>query len=210
MFEKFTDRARTVFALANQEAQRFNHDYIGPEHVLLGLIKEGSGVAAWALKNSGIDFRKVRLEVEKRVKSCPEMVTMGRIPQTPQTKEILSQSIEEARHLNNNYVGTEHILLGLLKVESIACDVLRDLGVSLDQMRSALINLFTDNKQENDQQKLEMLDQYTLDRVFVDLLAKFSHTVTNESIELRKSNILTEFKNSLGMAILDYIKSRRN
>ena len=105
MFERFTDRARKVMALANQEAQRFNHEYIGTEHILLGLVKEGSGVGANVLKNLGVDLRKVRLEVEKLVKSGPEMVTMGKLPQTPRAKKVIEYAIEEARNLNHNYVG---------------------------------------------------------------------------------------------------------
>ena len=112
MFERFTDRARKVMALANQEAQRFNHEYIGTEHILLGLVKEGSGVGANVLKNLDVDLQKVRLEVEKLVKSGPDMVTMGKLPQTPRAKKVIEYAIEEARNLNHNYVGTEHLLLG--------------------------------------------------------------------------------------------------
>ncbi len=113
MYERFTDRARKVMALANQEAQRFNHEYIGTEHILLGLVKEGSGVGATVLKNLDIDLRKVRLEVEKLVKSGPDMVTMGKLPQTPRAKKVIEYAIEEARNLGHNYVGTEHLLLGI-------------------------------------------------------------------------------------------------
>lgn len=88
MFERFTDRARKVMQLANQEAQRFNHEYIGTEHILLGLVKEGSGVAANVLKNLDIDLKKVRLEVEKFVQTGPDMVTIGRLPQTPRAKRL--------------------------------------------------------------------------------------------------------------------------
>ena len=115
MYERFTDRARKVMQLANQEAQRFNHEYIGTEHILLGLIKEGSGVAANVLKNLEVDLRKIRLEVEKLVQSGPDMVTMGKLPQTPRAKKVIEYSMEEARNLGHNYVGTEHILLGLLR-----------------------------------------------------------------------------------------------
>ena len=87
MYERFTDRARKVMQLANQEAQRFNHEYIGTEHILLGLVKEGSGVAANVLKNLEVDLRKIRLEVEKLVQSGPEMVTVGKLPQTPRAKK---------------------------------------------------------------------------------------------------------------------------
>src|SRR6478736_1488654 len=131
MFERFTDRARKVMALANQEAQRFNHEYIGTEHILLGLVKEGSGVGANVLKNLDVDLRKVRLEVEKLVKSGPDMVTMGKLPQTPRAKKVIEYAIEEARNLNHNYVGTEHLLLGLLREhDGVAAEVLNLLGAS--------------------------------------------------------------------------------
>jgi ATP-dependent Clp protease ATP-binding subunit ClpC len=142
MFERFTDRARKVMALANQEAQRFNHEYIGTEHVLLGLVKEGSGVGANVLKNLDVDLRKVRLEVEKLVKSGPEMVTMGKLPQTPRAKKVIEYAIEEARNLNHNYVGTEHLLLGLLREQDgVAAQVLMNLGLKLDEVREEVLNL---------------------------------------------------------------------
>ena len=142
MFERLTDRARKVMALANQEAQRFNHEYIGTEHILLGLVKEGSGVGANVLKNLGIDLRKVRLEVEKLVKSGPEMVTMGKLPQTPRAKKVIEYAIEEARNLNHNYVGTEHLLLGLLREhDGVAAQVLMNLGLKLEEVREEVLNL---------------------------------------------------------------------
>ncbi len=142
MYERFTDRARKVMQLANQEAQRFNHEYIGTEHVLLGLIKEGSGVAANVLKNLDIDLRKIRLEVEKLVQSGPDMVTMGKLPQTPRAKKVIEYSMEEARNLNHNYVGTEHILLGLLREqEGVAAQVLMNLGLKLEDVREEVLSL---------------------------------------------------------------------
>lgn len=213
MFEKFTDRARKILHLANIEAQRFNHDYIGPEHILLGLIKEGSGIAAWVLKNFEINILEVRLEIEKLVRAFPEKHIMGHIPQTPLTKEVLSQAVIESQNLNHNYVGTEHILLGLLKVESIACQVLRNLGASISETRNAVIHRVPTEYVHDLEIKwklLETLDQCALDKVFINLLSRLPHVVTDESIEFRKSNILNEFKNALGMSILDYIKSRRN
>ena len=142
MYERFTDRARKVMQLANQEAQRFNHEYIGTEHVLLGLIKEGSGVAANVLKNLDVDLRKIRLEVEKLVQSGPDMVTMGKLPQTPRAKKVIEYSMEEARNLNHNYVGTEHILLGLLREqEGVAAQVLMNLGLRLEEVREEVLNL---------------------------------------------------------------------
>jgi ATP-dependent Clp protease ATP-binding subunit ClpC len=142
MFERFTDRARKVMALANQEAQRFNHEYIGTEHILLGLIKEGTGVGATVLKKMNVDLRKVRLEVEKMVKSGPEMVPMGKLPHTPRAKKVIEYAIEEARNLNHNYVGTEHLLLGLLRErEGIAAKVLMNLGLKLEEVREEVLNL---------------------------------------------------------------------
>src|SRR3982750_926482 len=142
MFERFTDRARKVMALANQEAQRFNHEYIGTEHILLGLVKEGSGVGANVLKNLDVDLRKVRLEVEKLVKSGPDMVTMGKLPQTPRAKKVIEYAIEEARNLNHNYVGTEHLLLGLLREhDGVAAQVLMNLGLKLEEVREKVLNL---------------------------------------------------------------------
>src|SRR5881398_4190859 len=148
MYERFTDRARKVMQLANQEAQRFNHEYIGTEHILLGLVKEGSGVAANVLKNLDIDLRKIRLEVEKIVQTGPgsEMVTMGKLPQTPRAKKVIEYSIEEARNLNHNYVGTEHLLLGLLREqEGVAAQVLMNLGLKLEDVREEVLNLLGHN-----------------------------------------------------------------
>jgi ATP-dependent Clp protease ATP-binding subunit ClpC len=157
MFERFTDRARKVMALANQEAQRFNHEYIGTEHVLLGLVKEGSGVGANVLKNLDVDLRKVRLEVEKLVKSGPDMVTMGKLPQTPRAKKVIEYAIEEARNLNHNYVGTEHLLLGLLREhDGVAAQVLMNLGLKLEEVREEVLNLLgagVENEEPNTNEK---------------------------------------------------------
>ncbi len=142
MYERFTDRARKVMQLANQEAQRFNHEYIGTEHVLLGLVKEGSGVAANVLKNLDVDLRRIRAEVEKIVQSGPDMVTMGKLPQTPRAKKVIEYAMEEARNLNHNYVGTEHLLLGLLREsEGVAAQVLMNLGLKLEDVREEVLNL---------------------------------------------------------------------
>jgi len=151
MYERFTDRARKVMQLANQEAQRFNHEYIGTEHILLGLVKEGSGVAANVLKNLDIDLRKIRLEVEKLVQSGPEMVTIGKLPQTPRAKKVVEYSMEEARNLNHNYVGTEHILLGLLREqEGVAAQVLMNLGMKLEDVREEVLNLLGHGMESSD------------------------------------------------------------
>ncbi len=142
MYERFTNSASTVMQLADQEARRLNHSYIGSEHVLLGLIKENSGIAANVLKNLGIDLGKVRLEVEKLVPSGPDMVTITELPLTPRAMKVIEYSMQEARSLNHNYVGTEHILLGLLREqEGVAAQVLRNLGRRLEDAREELLSL---------------------------------------------------------------------
>ena len=142
MFERFTDRARKVMALANQEAQRLNHEYIGTGHILIGLVKEGIGVGATVLKNHDVDIKKLRLEVKKLVKSNSDMVTKDKLPQTPRAKKVIEYAIEEARSLNHNYVGTEHILLGLLREnKSTAAQVLMNLGLKLEDVRQKVLNL---------------------------------------------------------------------
>src|SRR5688572_6420813 len=129
MFDRFTDRARKVMALANQEARRFNHEYIGTEHILLGLAKEGGGVGAHVLKLYDVDLGKLRLEVEKFVKSGSHIGTEKKLPQTPRTKKVIEYAVGEARSLNHNYVGTEHLLLGLLEEQDgVAAQMLMKMG----------------------------------------------------------------------------------
>ncbi len=141
-YDRFTDRARKVMAYARQEAQRFNHDYIGTEHILLGLIKEGSGVAANVLRNLDVDIKKIRLEVEKMVQSSSDVVTKGQLPFTPRAKKVIEFSLDEARALGHNYIGTEHILLGLLREnDGVAAHVLMNLGLKLDDVREEVLNL---------------------------------------------------------------------
>ncbi len=140
MFDRFTDRAKKVMSLARQEAQRFNHEYIGTEHVLLGLVQEGSGVAANVLKNMGVEMDKIRHEVEKIVKTGPSMVTMGQLPFTPRAKKVLELAMEEASNLGHNYIGTEHLLLGLIKEnEGIAAQVLLNVGIKMEEVREEVL-----------------------------------------------------------------------
>jgi ATP-dependent Clp protease ATP-binding subunit ClpC len=127
--------------LARQEAQRLNHEYIGTEHILLGLVQEGSGVAANVLKNLDIDLKKIRSEVEKLVKAGPSMVTMGQLPFTPRAKKVLELALEEASNLGHNYIGTEHILLGLIRErDGKAAKVLTNLGVKLETVREEVLD----------------------------------------------------------------------
>ncbi|MCP5536945.1 MAG: ATP-dependent Clp protease ATP-binding subunit [Akkermansiaceae bacterium] len=136
----FTPRAQQVLALARKEADRFNHNYVGTEHILLGLIKLGQGVAVSVLQNMGLDLETVRIEVEKQVGSGPESKMTGNIPYTPRVKKVLSLSNKEAENLDHSYVGTEHLLLGLLREgEGVAARVLTSLNVDINQTRQEIL-----------------------------------------------------------------------
>jgi len=142
MLDRFTDRARKVMGLARQEAQRFNHQYIGTEHILLGLIQEGSGVAANVLRNLEVDPDKIRVEVEKIVEDGQTMVAMGQLPFTPRAKKVLELASEEATNLRHNYIGTEHLLLGLIREnEGVAAQVLMNLNLKLEDVREEVLEL---------------------------------------------------------------------
>jgi ATP-dependent Clp protease ATP-binding subunit ClpC len=143
MFERFTDKARKVMAIANEQVQIFNHQYIGTEHIFLGLIKEG-GTGATVLKNLGVDTEKMLSEMEQlvKIKGGKDPVAEGKIQQTQNAIKVIEYAIEEARNLNHGYIGTEHILLGLLRVtEGIASQVLTNLGVNIETIRMEIEKL---------------------------------------------------------------------
>jgi ATP-dependent Clp protease ATP-binding subunit ClpC len=140
MMNNFTPRAQQVLALARKEADRFNHNYVGTEHLLLGLIKLGQGVAVNVLQKMGLDLETVRSEVEKQVGSGPETKMVGNIPYTPRVKKVLALAGKEAKSLNHSYVGTEHILLGLLREgEGVAARVLKNLEVDIERTRNEIL-----------------------------------------------------------------------
>ncbi len=142
MFDRFTERARKVMTLARQEAQKLNNDYIGTEHILLGLVQEGSGVAAQVLKNLEVDLRKVRAEVERLVEQGTSPVTGTQLPFTPRAKRVLELALEEAQNLGHNYIGTEHLLLGLIREsDGPAAHVLQNLGVKPEEVREEVVEL---------------------------------------------------------------------
>ncbi|MBI4227770.1 MAG: NDP-hexose 4-ketoreductase, partial [Candidatus Omnitrophica bacterium] len=142
MFNRFTERARKVILLAKEEAKRFNHDYIGTEHILLGLIREGEGVAAAVLQNLGLSSDQIRLEVEKLVQLGPSTIVSGDIPFTPKAKKVIELAMDEARNLGHHYIGTEHLLLGLIREgEGIAAQVLVNLGLDLGKVRQEVMEL---------------------------------------------------------------------
>ena len=142
MFNRFTERARRVILLAREEAKRLDHDYLGTEHILLGLIREGEGVGATALQQLGADLAHVREEVEKVVGRGGGGLFLGQIPFTPRAKKVLELAVTEAKNLGHNYVGTEHILLGLIREEEgVAAQILTSLGADLEKVRQQVINL---------------------------------------------------------------------
>jgi len=133
MFENFTDQAGQVMAFANQEAQNFNHEYVGTEHVLLGLAKEGS--IREILEIDSLTLTAIRLEVEKIVKPGPPMVVMGKLPQTPRTKNVINNAIEEAKNLNHKQIGVKHLIVGLLQEkDGVATQVLNNLGLKIEDL----------------------------------------------------------------------------
>jgi ATP-dependent Clp protease ATP-binding subunit ClpC len=138
--QNFTPRAQQVLALARKEADRFNHNFVGTEHLLLGLIKLGQGVAVNVLQKLGLDLDTVRMEVEKQVGTGPDQKMIGNIPYTPRVKKVLALASKEAKNLNHTYVGTEHILLGLLREgDGVAARVLKNLDVDIEQTRQEIL-----------------------------------------------------------------------
>ena len=145
MFERFTERARRVVVLAQQEARMLNHNYIGTEHILLGLIREGDGVAARALTTMGISLDAVRQAVEDIIGRGTQAPSEGHIPFTPQAKKVLELALTESKALGHHYIGTEHILLGLIRQgDGVAEQVLVKLGADLHRVRQQVIQLLDD------------------------------------------------------------------
>ena len=143
MFERFTDRARRVVVLAQEEARMLSHNYIGTEHILLGLIHEGDGIAAKALESLGVSLEAVRAQVEEII-GQGQQAPSGHIPFTPRAKKVLELSLREALQLGHNYIGTEHILLGLIREgEGVAAQVLHKLGADLNRVRQQVIQLLS-------------------------------------------------------------------
>src|SRR5438309_10558797 len=143
MFERFTDRARRVVVLAQEEARMLNHNYIGTEHILLGLIHEGEGVAAKALESLNISLEAVRSQVEELI-GHGQAAPTGHIPVTPRAKKVLELSLREALQLGHNYIGTAHTLLGLIREgEGVAAQVLQKLGADLNRVRQTVIQLLS-------------------------------------------------------------------
>ena len=152
MSNRFTERAQRVILIAQEEAKRLNHDYVGTEHILLGLIALGEGVAAQVLANLGVDLRRVRSEIEKIVGTGDNVMLLGEIPFTPRAKKVLEYAVEEAQHMGHSYVGTEHLLLGLIREEEgVAARVLENLGLRLEVVREEVLNLLGEGQAQQQQ-----------------------------------------------------------
>src|SRR5205823_2221402 len=175
-FERFTERAKKVLTLAQEEAERSHHSYIGTEHLLLGLLREGEGLAAKVLNNLGVEINKVRATIES-VLGRNERIIIQQIIPTSRVKKVIEISFEEARRMGNNYVGTEHLLLGLLiEGEGIAAHVLEDLGANLEKVRGEIDRLLHESGLDEEAatakkpSKTPLLDQFCRD--LTDLAAK--------------------------------------
>jgi ATP-dependent Clp protease ATP-binding subunit ClpC len=170
-FDKFTERAKKVLVLAQEEAQRFNHNYIGTEHLLLGLVREGEGIAAKVLSNLGVELQKVRSAVEFIIGRGDRMV-IGDISLTPRAKKVIELAVEEARRLNHNYIGTEHLLLGLVREgEGIAAGVLESLGVNLEKVRTQVIQVVSQSTTTAPAEGKQQSKTQTIDQMGQDLTA---------------------------------------
>jgi ATP-dependent Clp protease ATP-binding subunit ClpC len=171
-FDRFTERARKVLTLAQEEAQRFNHNYIGTEHLLLGLVREGEGVAAKVLSNLGIELTKVRSAVEFII-GRGERTVQGEIGLTPRAKKVIELAVDEARRLGHHYIGTEHLLLGLIREgEGIAAGVLESLGVNLEKVRSEVIKVLTQSGSGPHAGERRSSKTPTIDQLGIDLTAQ--------------------------------------
>ena len=195
-FEKFSERARRVLSLAQEEAQRFNHNYIGTEHILLGLVRETDGVAAKVLSNLGVELNKVRSAVEfiigRGEKSAP-----GEIGLTPRAKKVIELAVDEARRLNHHYIGTEHLLIGLMREgEGVAAGVLESLGVNLDKVRAETSQILTQTVQQSgaggkSSSKTPTLDQLGIDLTSAARAGKLDPTVGRDTEIQRVTQILS-------------------
>ena len=169
-FEKFSEPARRVLSLAQEEAQRFNHNYIGTEHILLGLVRETEGVAARVLSNVGVEFTKVRSAVEFII-GRGERPTPGEIGLTPRAKKVIELAVDGARRLNHHYIGTEHLLIGLMREgEGVAAGVLESLGVTLDKVRAETSRVLSQSGSQSGQATGKSTSRTpTLDQLGIDL-----------------------------------------
>ena len=197
-FDKFTERARKVLALAQEEAQRFNHNYISTEHILLGIVSEGTGVATKVLGNLGVELPKIRTAVEFII-GRGESKSQGEVGLTPRAKKVIELAVDEARHLNHNYIGTEHLLLGLLREdEGVAAGVLESLGVTLEKARGEVTRFLSESLPQHRvgsgaraATKTPTLDQLGIDLTAAAAAGKLDPVIGREKEQKRVIQILS-------------------
>ena len=194
-FEKFSERARRVLSLAQEEAQRFNHNYIGTEHILLGLVRETDGVAAKVLNNLDVELSKVRSAVEFII-GRGERIASGEIGLTPRAKKVIELAVDEARRLNHHYIGTEHLLIGLMREgEGVAAGVLESLGINLDKVRAETSRILTQTVQQSQggrtSTRTPTLDQLGIDLTNAARAGKLDPTIGREKEIQRVTQILS-------------------
>jgi ATP-dependent Clp protease ATP-binding subunit ClpC len=183
MFKRFTERARRVIILAREEAERHHHEYLGTEHILLGMLKDGGGIAITVLQKVGLSVDQIRLEVERHLPRNANSLIVGEIPFTPKAKKVLEYAVEEARLMGHNYIGTEHLLLGLLKEkEGIAAKVLNNLGVRLVETREKILNLLQEPATKTkEKSKTPALDEFGRDLTELAQAGKLDPVIGRES-----------------------------
>jgi ATP-dependent Clp protease ATP-binding subunit ClpC len=194
VFERFTERARRVIILAREEAGRFRHDFVGTEHILLGLIRDGEGIATAVLQRLGLKLESVKAEVERALAGFPKTLTFGEVPFTPQAKRVLELSIEEARQLGHNYIGTEHLLLGVMKEgQSIAAKILETLGARLDEVRQETLALLGDQYYPRPKKRSQtpVLDEFARDLTQLARESKLDPVIGRETEIERVIQILS-------------------
>jgi ATP-dependent Clp protease ATP-binding subunit ClpC len=201
MQDRFTDRVRKVIYFARDEANRLQHDYIGTEHLLLGIVREGEGIAAKVLSKLDLDFEQIQQAVENMVKSSGGTLTIGEIPFTPRAKRVLELAIEEARLLGHNYVGTEHLLLGLIREgEGVAAQVLTELGVDRKRVREEVLKLLgpsttaKSRKAKKDKSETPNLDQFGRDLIQAAREGKLDPIIGREAEIERVIQVLSRRK----------------
>ena len=165
MFKKFTERARRVIILAREEAERYQHEYLGTEHILLGVIKDGGGIAVLVLQRLGVDIRQLKPEIERNLPLSSNTLVIGDIPFTSRAKKVLEYAVEEARAMGHSYIGTEHLLIGLIKEkDGVAYRILSSFGLQYSDIKEQTINLLREPASEaRDTSKTPALDEFGRD-----------------------------------------------
>jgi ATP-dependent Clp protease ATP-binding subunit ClpC len=193
MFKRFTERARRVIILAREEAERHHHEYLGTEHILLGMLKDGGGIAITVLQKAGLSIDQIRMEVERHLPRNANALIVGEIPFTPKAKKVLEYGVEEARLMGHNYIGTEHLLLGLLKEkEGIAAKVLNALGIRLVETREKILNLLQEPATKTkEKSKTPALDEFGRDLTELAQTGKLDPVIGRENEIERVVQILS-------------------